>query len=73
MYQNIQYSVLTGIKDNPLEYFLYLSHTDKYLLCFVVELRQLSELRHTDIITLKQGNTPEGEGDNTQLPSLGIF
>lgn len=30
-----------------------------------------SELRHTDIITLKQGNTPEGEGDNTQLPSLG--
>ena len=36
MYQNIQYSVLTGIKDNPLEYFLYLSHTDKYLLCFVV-------------------------------------
>lgn len=30
-----------------------------------------SELRYTDIITLKQGNTAEGEGDTTQLPSLG--
>ncbi|XP_078368950.1 dynein intermediate chain 2, ciliary-like isoform X2 [Oculina patagonica] len=30
-----------------------------------------SELRYTDIITLKQGNTTEGEGDSTQLPSLG--
>lgn len=29
-----------------------------------------SELRYTDIITLKQGNATE-EGENTQLPSLG--
>ena len=38
---------------------------------FVLFAPVQSELRYTDIITLKQGNITEGEGDSTQLPSLG--